>query len=94
MPGRAKRTRVRVIRAAISQGDVLAHMSSELIAASSEKPPPELGQNIRQALDDAQQMEMDIIDKKPVRNGDLISDFDNLASLCGQLRSSNDVVAP
>lgn len=76
-----------------SQITVLGDLVRELTSASAQDPPPQLVDAIRQAIGDAGQMQTDIDDGKPVRNGDLISDFDNLASLCGQLRSS-DLVAP
>lgn len=76
-----------------SQAGVLSDVINELIAAHSEAAPSQLLETIAQAIDDATQMHADLVNGKPVRNGLLISDFDNLASLCGQLRSS-DIVAP
>jgi hypothetical protein len=75
-----------------SQVGVLGHMISQLQAAKNEGPDSDLSGELGLAIDDATQMQADISAGRPVTSAKLISDFDNLASMCGG--SGSDLTVP
>jgi len=75
-----------------SQIAVLGHMIAELDAARQESPNQDITFELNAAITDASQMQQAIGQGKPVTSAALISDFDNLASLCGQFGS--DITVP
>ena len=76
-----------------SQLSVLDNMINELDAAIAASPDADIADELTQAKNDATAMQLQIAQGEPVTSAPLISDFDNLASLCGEARSS-DIVAP
>ncbi len=76
-----------------SQVGVLGQMISELNAAQSSGPSSGISFRLAATLADASQMQQDISAGRPVTSAALISDFDNLDSLCGEAGSS-DITVP
>lgn len=72
-----------------SQVAVLDHMIDELTAAKNQGPDQSIKDELDLAINDATQMQADIAAGTPVTSASLISDFDNLASLCGGASGSN-----
>jgi hypothetical protein len=75
-----------------SQIGVLDKLKSELDAASQNDPADDLAHILTGTIEDASHMQADIAGGKPVTSAALISDFDNLDSECGQLKSSSVTV--
>ena len=76
-----------------SQLSVLDDMLKELDAAIAASPDADIADELTQAKNDATALQLQISQGEPITSASLISDFDNLASLCGEARSS-DIVAP
>ena len=76
-----------------SQVAVLAHMIAELKAGQAEGPEANLSNELGLTINDATQVQADIAAGKRVTSAALISDFNNLESMCGQFGGS-DITSP
>jgi hypothetical protein len=77
-----------------SQIPVLSQMLDGLNAALDKTSSEDVANELEDAMKVATQMKADIAAGKPVTTAALISDFNNLDSLCGELLNATRITAP